>query len=61
MAHQYPKCAECNSKANYSSLPQGYLFDTLDEVQDYATSWLWHYNYERPHQANKGKPSLMAA
>ncbi|MCO8103078.1 integrase core domain-containing protein, partial [Acinetobacter indicus] len=37
------------------------LFDTLEEVQDYATSWLWHYNYERPHQANKGKPPLMAA
>ncbi|KGT48628.1 integrase core domain-containing protein [Acinetobacter sp. HR7] len=33
----------------------------LDEVQDYATNWLWHYNHERPHQANKGKPPLMAA
>ncbi|WP_411688443.1 integrase core domain-containing protein, partial [Acinetobacter indicus] len=33
----------------------------LDEVQDYATNWLWHYNHERPHQANKGRPPLMAA
>nr|WP_157819398.1 integrase core domain-containing protein [Moraxella osloensis] len=32
-----------------------------DEVQDYATNWLRHYNHERPHQANKGRPPLMAA
>ena len=43
-----------------------HLFDTLDEVQDYATNscvavLLRHYNHERPHQANKGKPPLMAA
>ncbi|TLT20117.1 transposase, partial [Acinetobacter baumannii] len=25
------------------------------------TNWLWHYNHERPHQANKGKPPLRAA
>ncbi|WP_148138449.1 MULTISPECIES: integrase core domain-containing protein, partial [Wohlfahrtiimonas] len=28
---------------------------------DYATQWLWHYNHERPHQANQGRPPLMAA
>lgn len=38
-----------------------HLFDTLEQVQDYATQWLWHYNHERPHQANGGKPPLMAA
>ncbi len=38
-----------------------HLFDTLEEVQDYATKWLWFYNHERPHQANGGKPPLMAA
>ena len=38
-----------------------HLFDTLEQVQDYATQWLWHYNHERPHQANRGKPPLMAA
>ncbi|MCO4792021.1 MAG: integrase core domain-containing protein, partial [Flavobacteriales bacterium] len=32
-----------------------------EEVQDYATSWLWFYNNERPHKANGGKPPLMAA
>ena len=38
-----------------------HLFETLEEVQDYATSWLWFYNNERPHKANGGKPPLMAA
>jgi putative transposase len=38
-----------------------HLFDTLEEVQDYATKWLWFYNNERPHKANNGKPPLMAA
>lgn len=44
----------------YSWLSQN-LFDTLEEVQDYATKWLWHYNHERPHQANQGRPPLMVA
>lgn len=38
-----------------------HLFETLEEVQDYATQWLWFYNHERPHKANGGKPPLMAA
>lgn len=38
-----------------------HLFETLEQVQAYATQWLWHYNYKRPHQANGGKPPLMAA
>lgn len=38
-----------------------HLFETLEEVQDYATQWLWFYNYERPHKANGGKPPLKAA
>jgi putative transposase len=25
-----------------------YHFDTLAEVQDYATRWMWSYNHERP-------------
>ena len=49
-----------NRTIRYSWLSK-HLFDTLDEVQDYATQWLWHCNHERPHQANKGKPPLMAA
>ena len=54
-----------NRTIRYSWLSK-HLFDTLDEVQDYATNscvavLLRHYNHERPHQANKGKPPLMAA
>lgn len=37
------------------------LFETMDEVQEYATEWLWFYNHERPHKANNGRPPLMAA
>lgn len=38
-----------------------HLFDSLEEVQSYATQWLWFYNHERPHKANNGKPPLMVA
>ena len=54
-----------NRTIRYSWLSK-HLFDTLEEVQDYAMSscvavLLRHYNHERPHQANKGRPPLMAA
>ena len=26
-----------------------HLFDSLDEVQNFATSWLWTYNHDRPN------------
>lgn len=38
-----------------------HLFDSLEEIQDYATRWLWFYNHERPHKANGGYPPLKAA
>jgi len=28
-----------------------YLFDSIEEVQNHATSWLWNYNNERPNMA----------
>ena len=31
-----------------------YLFDSIDEVQDFATQWLWTYNHERPNMALGG-------
>lgn len=31
-----------------------HLFETLDEVQDFATSWLWTYNHDRPNMALGG-------
>ncbi|TKG09547.1 IS3 family transposase [Vibrio breoganii] len=38
-----------------------YLFDSIAEVQDKATRWLWFYNHERPHKANGGYPPLKIA
>lgn len=31
-----------------------YLFSSLDELQHYATQWLWFYNHERPNMALGG-------
>lgn len=31
-----------------------YLFDTIQEVQAFATRWLWTYNHERPNMALGG-------
>lgn len=31
-----------------------YEFDEIEEVQDYATKWLWIYNNERPNMALGG-------
>jgi len=31
-----------------------YLFDSLEQVQDFATQWLWTYNHERPNMAIGG-------
>jgi putative transposase len=31
-----------------------YQFDSLEEVQEYATRWLWTYNHERPNMAIGG-------
>jgi putative transposase len=42
-----------NRTVRYDWLAQ-YLFDSIDEVQDYATRWLWTYNYERPNMGLGG-------
>ncbi len=34
-----------------SSFVSKFAFDTLDEVQGYATKRLWFYNHKRPHKA----------
>lgn len=31
-----------------------YLFDSIEEVQGFATHWLWTYNHERPNMALGG-------
>lgn len=42
-----------NRTVRYDWLSQ-YLFDTLDEVRDFATGWLWTYNHERPNMGLGG-------
>lgn len=31
-----------------------HLFERLDEIQDFATQWLWTYNHDRPNMALGG-------
>ena len=42
-----------NRTVRYDWLSQ-YLFDSIAEVQDYATRWLWTYNNERPNMGLGG-------
>lgn len=42
-----------NRTVRYEWLAQ-YLFDDIDEVQHFATRWLWNYNHERPNMALGG-------
>ena len=41
------------------------IFETLDEIQEFATRWLWTYNHDLPNMALGGitpkqKPALAA-
>ncbi len=31
-----------------------HLFETLDEIQDFANRWLWTYNHDQPNMALGG-------
>ncbi|WP_133134968.1 integrase core domain-containing protein, partial [Legionella nautarum] len=42
-----------NRTVRYDWLSQ-YLFESIAEVQHYATQWLWTYNNERPNTAIGG-------
>jgi len=42
-----------NRTVRYDWLAQ-YLFDSIEEVQSFATRWLWTYNHERPNMALGG-------
>ena len=37
-----------NRTVRYDWLGQ-YLFESISEVQEFATRWLWTYNHERPN------------
>ena len=39
-----------NRTVRYDWLNQN-LFESVNDVQDFATRWLWHYNNERPNTA----------
>ena len=52
-----------NRTVRYDWLSQ-YLFDSIEQVQQSATEWLWSYNHERPNMALGGitpKQRLAAA
>ena len=36
-----------------------YLFDSIEDVQNRATQWLWIYNNERPNMALNGITPIM--
>ena len=40
-----------NRTVRYDWLNQQ-IFDTIEQVQEQATRWLWTYNNERPNMAN---------
>jgi putative transposase len=42
-----------NRTVRYDWLQQE-IFDSIEEVQEKATTWLWHYNNERPNMALGG-------
>jgi putative transposase len=42
-----------NRTVRYDWLNQ-YLFESLDEIQEFASKWLWSYNHERPNTAIGG-------
>jgi len=48
---QQNACVErYNRTVRYDRLAH-HLFDSLDEIQDFATRWLWTCNHERPRMA----------
>ena len=42
-----------NRTVRYDWLNQ-YEFESLTDIQDFSTKWLWHYNNERPNMALGG-------
>jgi transposase InsO family protein len=36
----------------------GKVFASIDDAQTQLDQWVWHYNYERPHQSLGGRPPI---
>ena len=52
-AQQNAYVGRYNRTVRYDWLSQ-YLFDSIEDVQESATQWLWTYNHERPNMALGG-------
>lgn len=48
-----PMSTTVNRTVRYDWLAQ-HLLESLDEIQDFATGWLWTYNHERPNMGLGG-------
>ena len=48
-----------NRTVRYGWLNQQ-VFETIEDVQDAATRWLWTYNHERPNMALGGITPIQA-
>ena len=53
--HQNGYAERYNRTVRYDWLNQ-YLFASLEEIQEFATAWLWSYNNERPNMGIGGIP-----
>jgi len=53
--HQNAYVERYNRTVRYDWLSH-HLFDSIEQVQEHATSWLWTYNNERPNMAIGGIP-----
>ena len=42
-----------NRTVRYERLPQ-YVFESLGQVEEFVTNWIWNYNHERPNMALGG-------
>ena len=43
----------CNRRVRYEWLSQ-HDWSSIEEVQEFATRWMWSYNHDRPHMALGG-------
>ncbi|GKY87386.1 hypothetical protein STA1M1_12550 [Sinisalibacter aestuarii] len=46
--------AERNNRTVWHEWVDLYIFDSIEEVQQIATAWLWSYDNERPNMGNGG-------
>jgi len=36
-----------------------FIFVSIEQAQEIATQWMWHYNHIRPNSANNGQPPIL--